>query len=240
MPPTGRSFLETLVDESLALLFPVRCLGCDSVGSWFCPTCQDMSELRAGLDFCQLCGRSVDQPGALCSFHQAQTGLTGLISYANYHAPPIRAALNHMKYQGIWAGLEPISRIAWQSRWRYLRGQTWSAVLPIPLHPSRLRSRGYNQSELLARPLRSQLTKPHQLHLVRQTATLQQVGLNRSDRLRNMQSAFAWTGQNIAGRILLVDDVITTGATLMSAAEVLRTHGAQDIWAATLAYEALE
>lgn len=232
--------MRTLSDECLALLFPIQCLGCDTVGDWFCADCQSASELRASLDFCQLCGRSVANPGELCSFHQSATGLTGLISYANYHAPPIRAALHLMKYQGIWAGLAPLSHIAWHSRWRYLRGQSWSAVLPIPLHPSRLRVRGYNQSELLARPLRNRLTQPHRLDLIRPTATLQQVGLNRADRLRNMQAAFRWRGSALSGRVLLVDDVVTTGATLISAAACLRDSGAQEIWACTLVYESLD
>lgn len=237
---SSRTDLATLfVDEALSLLFPTRCLGCDVAGVWFCEACRTASELTASLDFCQLCGRAIDQPGALCSFHQAATGLTGLVSYANYHAAPIRTAIHLMKYEGIWAGLPVLSLIAWQSRWRYLRGHTWSAVLPIPLHSSRLRNRGYNQSELLARPLRQRLTAPHPLHLIRATATVQQVGLRRADRLHNLTNAFRWTGPPLTGRVLVVDDVVTTGATLMSAATTLRQHGATEVWAATLAYETL-
>lgn len=226
-----------VLDEILNLLFPKRCLGCNTSHEWFCKQCQMASILAASLDFCQLCGRSVPEPGAVCDFHRATSGLDGLVSYADYRAEPIRAAIRLMKYEGVWAGLPVLSHLAWETRWRYLRGDIWSAVVPIPLHPSRLRERGYNQAAILANPIRAQLGLPNTPHLIRHRATPHQVGLRRSERLHNLDDAFLWTGPPLTGSVLLVDDVVTTGTTLSAAAAILRQHGAARVWACTLAYE---
>lgn len=229
-----------LFDELLDLLFPVHCLGCDLPGDWFCDACHLASELTTQLDYCQLCGRSVDVPGGLCSFHRQESGLKGLLSYGDYHAAPLRRAIGLAKYHSIWAGLPPLAERAWTARWHVLDGYKWTAVVPLALDPHRQRTRGFNQSLHLATVLGRHLQSPVQAGLGRLRKTAQQVGLNRTDRQRNMDGAFAWRGPGLHGTVILVDDVITTGATLASAATALQTAGAESVWACTLAYETLE
>ena len=229
-----------LLEELLDLLFPLHCLGCDLPGDWFCVTCHRASELGTRLDYCQLCGRSVDVPGGLCSFHRQESGLKGLISYGDYHAVPLKRAIGLTKYQGIWAGLPSLAERAWTARWHVLGGYKWTAVVPLTLDPHRHRTRGFNQSHYLADVLGQHLQTPVQSSLHRLRRTAQQVGLNRIDRQRNMDGVFAWRGPTLHGTVILVDDVITTGATLTSAAAALQTAGAESIWACTLAYETLE
>lgn len=110
-------------------------------------------------------------------------------------------------------------------------------ILPVPLHPRRLRRRGYNQSALLAQQL-SHITawETRADVLVRTRSTKSQVETkSREDRLRNMQEAFAVRDQ-IAGRhILLVDDVCTTGATLLACRAALLAAGAANITAVVVA-----
>ncbi len=110
-------------------------------------------------------------------------------------------------------------------------------IIPIPLHPKRLRDRGYNQSALLARELGRQLQLPvAEDLLVRTRATAPQVGLDALQRQENVRNAFRCVGPIAeTKRVLLVDDVCTTGATLAAAAVALRDGGAQTIWAYTLA-----
>jgi ComF family protein len=136
-----------------------------------------------------------------------------------------------MKYQGYFALADPLAEImiqAW-SRW-YTQ---IDMVVPIPLHAERKRQRGYNQAELLVRAIRRSLKwdcVPEALHRHRRTAP--QVGLNIGQRQRNVRGAFLADEDLIAGkRILLVDDVCTTGSTLDSAARVLLDAGAISVYA---------
>ncbi|MDH5527440.1 MAG: ComF family protein [Nitrospirota bacterium] len=102
-------------------------------------------------------------------------------------------------------------------------------VMPVPLHPSRLRERGFNQSARLAAAVGRRMGLPVAGHLLERTvATASQVGLKRRERLRNVARAFAVCDtDSVAGKsVLLVDDVITTGATLSACARALMRAGA--------------
>jgi len=109
----------------------------------------------------------------------------------------------------------------------------FDAVVPVPLHRSRLGRRGFNQAALMARSVGERISAPvlDKLKVVRRTRD--QVELSAGERRTNVAGAFASRGP-IAGRILLVDDVFTTGATSSECAEVLRRAGASEVHALTL------
>jgi ComF family protein len=110
-------------------------------------------------------------------------------------------------------------------------------IVPIPLHPSRLRERGYNQSQLLAIQV-SQLTGiPWDDALNRVRRTRDQTALNDEEREKNLAGAFALKPKAAVrgGKILLIDDVATTGATLSNAAAILRLSGAAEVVALVVA-----
>jgi ComF family protein len=121
--------------------------------------------------------------------------------------------------------------------------ETWGSddfdvVIPVPLHPGRRRARGYNQSELLARSLATRVGVPfHNRILVRRRQTAPQTGLTDSRRKENVRNAFSCVDpEGVAGRrILLVDDVMTTGATVASASGTLMKSGALRVSVLTLA-----
>lgn len=111
-------------------------------------------------------------------------------------------------------------------------------IIPVPLHPARLRAREFNQSLLLADQLGRHLARPVSVaNLVRTIATDPQTTLSRRERLRNLRNAFEIRKpQDLSGkRILLVDDVFTTGTTLNECAKTLRDAGTGPVFALTLA-----
>ena len=112
-------------------------------------------------------------------------------------------------------------------------GGRYDAVVPVPLHRSRLAKRGFNQAELMARGVAKRISAPvlDKLRVVRRTRD--QVELSASARRVNVAGAFASRGP-VVGRVLLVDDVFTTGATLSECAGVLRQAGAGEVYALTL------
>ena len=110
-------------------------------------------------------------------------------------------------------------------------------IVPVPLHYRRFFKRGYNQSEVIASMLAKQLNKPYKNLLKRTRSTQRQATLSREERLKNLQGAFAVKKPaHVSGKkILLVDDVLTTGATLHACAEALQQAGSAEILVFTLA-----
>ncbi len=112
-------------------------------------------------------------------------------------------------------------------------------LVPVPLHITRLRERGFNQAALLARHASELTGVPVSNALTRTRATSQQVGLGAADRSSNVRDAFATIeGVLVAGRrFALIDDVYTTGSTLSACADALRRQGAREVVTLTLAWE---
>jgi len=113
----------------------------------------------------------------------------------------------------------------------------FDALVPVPLHPTRIRERGYDQIAALVGLLGKQSGKPVWLCLRRSRYTESQTRFSRKERLRNLQNAFELRkGTSVLGkRLLLVDDVLTTGSTLDECARVLKGHGAKSVRAVTVA-----
>jgi ComF family protein len=138
---------------------------------------------------------------------------------------PIEVAIQRFKYHG-WRRLaEPLALLLAERL--VVEGLSATLAVEVPLHSSRLRERGFNQSELLARELRKRLSlEVAPGELVRTRPTPPQVGHDRRWRLENVRDAFEWQGFGLEARsILLIDDVCTTGATLEACATALRAGG---------------
>ena len=119
-----------------------------------------------------------------------------------------------------------------------LRGRNWNLIVPVPLHPVRQREREFNQAERLAAHLGTAMKIPSNERLLRRvTPTATQTLLTRQQRAANMRGAFALRpGARLNGeRVVLVDDVFTTGATTSACAQVLRAGGAGDVCVWTVA-----
>lgn len=134
-----------------------------------------------------------------------------------------RSVVHGLKYSYI-ESLAPVMAI---QIGRLLEARPGAIVLPVPLHRSRLRQRGFNQAELI---LRSAGWVPGEGSLTRIRKTESQVGKRARDRVHNVGGAFAYEGPELTGiTVVLVDDVITTGATANECARVVRDHGAERV-----------
>lgn len=125
------------------------------------------------------------------------------------------------------------------SHWARLGRGAPDLIVPVPLHPVRLRRRGFNQAELLAKPLARDLDRPIVAALRRIRSGPAQAHLKAAERRKNARDAFAPGTVPVVGRsALLVDDVTTTGSTLLAAATALRSAGVREVVAVTLAHQA--
>jgi competence protein ComFC len=152
---------------------------------------------------------------------------------------PLREAIHRFKYESDSPLSKPLASLisnalARDPRWVAEDGEP-PALVPVPLHPGKKRMRGYNQAELLARALGSITGWPVEQRLVRVKATRSQVGLDGAERIENVRDAFEWTDEVAPLRVLLVDDVCTTGATLSECAFALMSRGTEHVFAATAA-----
>ena len=243
LAPSGLARLKALGDAVVDLLFPPRCVACHRLGAWLCSRCLDEIEVIHP-PICHLCGlplNSTDAEGLaapICGHCQREPlQLDGLRAYA-FHSDPLRQAIHQFKYQDLRALAAPLGRLM-ADGWAALSppGQNTDLVVPVPLHASRQRQRGYNQAALLAREIGARLASPVvEDILVRARATAPQVELSAPERQANVRDAFCCVDDSMDGRrVLLVDDVCTTGFTLEAACSALRDAGAVLVWAYTLA-----
>jgi len=221
----------------LDFLFPKRCLGCGKIGRYFCLNC------RKGIHFvafnesiCPVCEKpAIDgQTHPRCRTRYSPDGLTSFFHYDGI----VKKAVKALKYRFIFDLAAEFVSLIPEAMFDALKPDS-STLVPIPLHASRLRGRGFNQAEVLASSLsrRLNIKQSHDI-LRRDKKTDPQVEMrHRKERLKNMDGVFA-IQQEIEGRrmsILLFDDVFTTGATMRSAANVLKRAGIKRVWAVTMA-----
>ena len=203
------------------------------VGSWLCERCRSRIR-RLEEPLCRRCGAEVESARMGCGCRKRLRSLSRLRSAVAYDGP-VEVALQRFKYHG-WRRLaEPLALL--MAERLVVEGLAASWAVAVPLHSSRLRQRGFNQSELLARELcrRLTLTRPPG-DLVRTRAAPPQVGHDRRWRLENVRDAFEWQGGPLVGRsILLIDDVTTTGATLEACAAALRAGGSGPVMGVSVA-----
>jgi len=210
-------------DLFLNLLFPPRCINCGRGGAYICGSCRDML-CPIDAPVCDGCGALLP-PGAMCMscmWHLSQ--IDGICSVYNFGSVA-RKAIHQLKYNNL--------RVIGGTMARLLFGYmtenhlTCDVLIPVPLHKSRLRERGYNQSSLLCRGLGGLCGIPvDEKSLVRSRRTVSQTECDREGRMSNVHGAFECSGDVLKGKnVVLVDDVCTTGATLQACAAALKAEG---------------
>ncbi|MFN8453613.1 MAG: ComF family protein [Anaerolineae bacterium] len=230
------SLLQKSTQSLLDLLFPPNCIVCKAPKQWLCESCYNQITFIVP-PICLRCGTPGSSQGSVCEQcrHNPLQFIGGIRSASYFEDNPIRPAIHFLKYRNHKAVVTVLAKILAQAYQRY--GLEADVIVPVPLHPVRLRERGYNQSELLAHSLSQELglsLDTKSLQRTRQTKSQMTLGSN--ERHHNVAGAFACRGTDLRGqKVLLIDDVCTTGSTLDSCAEALMQNGVASVWGLTLA-----
>lgn len=232
---TVTSAMRWLGRAALDLVYPPRCAGCERPGAFFCERC--VGELTpASGPRCRRCWQP--RAGDACLDCAVTPPAFDALRSAFVYEGVAREVVHALKYRGMTSVVGPMaSLLAAAVRQHQLEPEI---IVPVPLSGLRQRLRGYNQAEALARALGRELGVPvRRRALARTRSTSPQARAPDAEtRRRNVAGAFTCREPRIAGRrVLLVDDVTTTGATLSECARALKEAGASAAWAVTFARE---
>lgn len=243
----------------LDTLFPISCVSCGENGIWLCEPCLQKISLLS-FQLCPKCERIITEKGRLCNFcKHAGCPLDGMIAATRYKENNLFKLIRLFKYNFAEDLHIPLGRLLVKIILKNNLALP-DIIIPIPLHKRRLRWRGFNQSELLAKYVSANLTPGFSIPvfsdlIIRQKYTPPQMKIKKySARRKNMQDAFEINkksviangdingglyrsnGNSLKGKkILLIDDICTTGATLFECAKILKLAGAKQVSAAIIA-----
>lgn len=228
--------LTRLKGIALDLFFPRWCLGCGWEGDFICPSClRSLPRIKPPL--CPRCGRQQARAILCRSCRGWPAAIDGIRSPFRFEGV-IRQAIHELKYNNLRAITGLFARLLYD----YLLANPLpgEVLVAVPLHPKRLRERGYNQSQLLAK----ELAKLSGLPLLEDClirvrhSTPQARTTTVSERRKNVAGVFSCPNQRLEGKkVLLIDDVSTSGATLDDCARALKEAGASLVWGLVLAKE---
>lgn len=241
----------------LDILFPISCLSCDAPDVWFCADCFRKVEISNN-QICPYCEKVETPAGRAChkckNFQLRKNSLLpldNLIVSTSYQQKNIANSVHIFKYNFVHALGQPLADIISEA---ILENQLPlpDVIIPIPLHPRRLRWRGFNQAEILAQNLKNTLSPGLAIpilddFILRKRFTPPQMKIkNYAARQENLKGAFIINdrtdrSQEVRNKkILLVDDVATTGSTLFECAKVLKAAGAKKVYAAVIARQEIK
>jgi len=223
------------------IIWSMECLGCGVSGEWICNRCK--MSLPISQDFpCMVCMKPCigGEVHLACS---EESGVRGLLVSSSRKHRVLKEAIRLIKYENLREVAKDLGYLLVQKVevsvlvLNLLMNQD-TLVIPVPLHKAREWERGYNQSKLLAQELA--INFPATLGsgiVIRHKQTKTQTGFDRKKRFLNMKDAFQVVQADLVKNknIILVDDVITSGATLDELAKVLKLNGAKEIWGVVLA-----
>jgi len=235
--------LDRISNFILDTLFPIFCISCDKPGVWLCENCLNKISPKTE-QLCPYCESKITPNGYTCFDCKEKDSLDGLLVAASYKDKLVSSAVHFYKYRFV----EDFSRILGDIILKSIRNSELplpDVIIPIPLHKRRLRWRGFNQSELIAKRISEKITpgfpisiENNLLERFRYTHPQMEIK-NQAKRRKNIEKAFKIPGDKPElvrnKRILLVDDVATTGATIFECAKTLKKSGASEVFAVVVA-----
>ncbi|HEY0180687.1 MAG TPA: ComF family protein [Dokdonella sp.] len=225
--------VDGLAGRALRVLLPPRCVLCGARGAAARDLCAGCArDLAVNAPCCPRCALPLEAPAPLCGECLVREPPFAAAWAPFRYAPPLDALETRFKFHRDLAAGRVLGELLVE-RARVERPPRPAALVPVPLHRARLRERGYNQALELARPLARAFAIPLATDaLLRARDTPAQTGLDAAARRRNLRGAFV-VAAPLPDHVALVDDVMTTGATVREAARALRRAGVArvDVWA---------
>ncbi len=231
--------LATHVKSALRMVadfvFPQTCLNCRTEGSLLCARCLAHAE-RIGVEACPRCALPLESGRHCRKCAQSPPRLSGLRAVFKMEGA-IREAVHALKYNDLRA-MAPALGSEMANELTAKRSEI-DVVVPVPLHPRRMRSRGYNQAEMLARPVAERCGAPIEQELLARLIDTKPQARARSEaeRVSRVSGAFAASSAASGKSVLLIDDVATTCSTLDACGRELYKAGAKKVVALVLARE---
>ena len=222
------------------LLFPRRCPVCDGIvktwGELCCPDCVKKPEYL-GSNYCMKCGKGLlDQETEYC--HDCRKYTHKFIRGRSlYRYESVAGALFRFKYQGRQEYADFFGEELYKHLGNDIRNMNAEAIVPVPLHKSRLNERGYNQSLLLGKALAKRMELPCLDKIaVRHKKTVPQKQLSYAERQNNLKKAFKLCVNDVKlNTVIIIDDIYTTGSTVDALSEVFLENGVRNVYVITLA-----
>lgn len=223
----------SMVWNVLDWIFPPDCPGCEKKGVRFCDDCRKSVQPLSG-PLCPVCGEPVRVDGLCSDCIKESPAFDALRAYTLFDGE-IRNALHRLKYRNDISQGDVLAPFLVELFTR--QGWNVDIVTAVPLSKKRLRSRGYNQAERIARPFAARIKKPYLTNAVHRVIdTKSQIDLSLTERRENVSGAFYANSMVVALKsVIIIDDVSTTGSTISECARALKEAGAEKVYALTVA-----
>lgn len=237
---SSSNWLKKIKNFTLDLLFPIHCLGCQKEGIWICPDCFNSIPINNE----QICPRCLkpSELGKFCPACSKNSNLKGVIVASSYQNQILKEAIHTLKYRFVQDLSLPLGKILARSLKESIFEKYKKEdflIIPVPLHKRRINYRGFNQASLLAKIISQEFNIPVKEKIILRTKhTSPQTELKAEQRRSNILNAFKYVGNNSLNnkRIILIDDVLTTGSTMEECAKIIKKYGnPKEIWGAVLA-----
>jgi ComF family protein len=224
--------MNKLKNFMLELFFPARCSVCNQIGTFLCDNCT-AEIIFIKEQTCPKCNK-INFTGEYCRKCRHGKSLRGVSAATYFRDENIKTIIHELKYKGYFAIAPTLAEkmVACAPKIKI------DFVAFVPASRKRLKKRGYNQAKELAKNLSKMLEAPLLEELIKVKETKSQVGLRKKEREKNLLGAFEYRGPELSGKkILLIDDVKTTGTTLEACAKELKKSGAKTVWGLVFAKE---
>ena len=227
--------LQQALLKASSLLFPTECEICGAFlnsaeNPGVCASCRGKIR-RISDPFCGICGRPLRTGGGICAFCRVERFHFNRAFACAVYEGAMKELLHAYKFHRRRALGELFARMMFEFAAAHMTQEAFDFILPVPMDPEKWVTRGFNASEILSAALSKKLGVPHALFLKRRKSDSPQFQLAKNDRRENVKGCF-WVegGGRLAGKkLLLVDDILTTGQTVSECSRVLKKSGASRV-----------
>lgn len=242
--------IEKIRNALLDALFPIHCFSCQKEGIWICPDCLAKLE-TINQQVCPVCESTPSDKGTLCFFCKSKrkSNLDGLITAVSFENIVIKKMIHTFKYRFVADLAKPLADVV-SKVLKQTNLPLPDIIIPVPLHQKRLRWRGFNQSLLLAKHISEEISPLMEIEVLdileRKRNNFPQMEIKnyhlRQENVRDIFQIKTDFNKNLIKnkRVLLVDDVATTGSTLQECAKILKMAGTKKVFAAVISRQSLK